>query len=1435
MEHQRNHDSPSRLSGTEGKDEDRPHESGVRGQERNFPTPRLLWAARLILFLALALCALPHPGSAVSRTVKVGVYQNPPLIFTERSEPKGIFISVLQEVARREGWKLTYVKSDWETVLERVKRGDIDVLPVVAANRNRLDRLDFSRESLLSNWGEVFTRTGLKVASIGDLKGRRIALQSQDTHAAYFAELMDKLGISFRRVTVKQYQDVFRALEEEEADAGVVNRLFADMNARHFAVRSTPIVFHPVEIRYAVPEGDPAKVLPALNRILPELKEQQDTAYDRALERWLGASEAPPRYPEWLLELLFVLGALFTIGGLAIAWLRIEVKRKTRELRRTNAMLAESESKYRRVLETAMDGFLLVSPWGRIVEVNPAYAGMSGYSTEELVGIRIDRLAIGEGRSGIGDQLKRVLRSGAERFETRHRHKDGSIFHVEVSISYDSRGAGLIAAFVRDVSERRHMEEALRKSEERFQLAMEASRDGIWDWDLESDEVFYSPGYVAMLGYSTAAPPRSASFWKSLIHPEDKADVLKANRDCIENRRESFEIEFRMQTKQGEWRWILGRGKAVERDNRGRALRMVGTHTDMTEKNRIQEYLSQYKNMISCTPDAFALLDRNYRYVIINDAYEKFSGMKKDELIGKTVSEYLGDEVFQEYIKPNFDECLKGKDVRYQRWFDFPNLGMLFVEAYYFPYLDKHKNITGVIAHIRDITDKKIKDEKLKYNEKMYRLLAENTVDCIWTMDTDYVFTYVNPAIYDLTGYTEDEWIGTSIYEIFKEDQLELIFEKIREVFQRLPDNDSVSFEVYLYHKQGALVWVEINGRLTLDEDGNPNGMQGIARNITQRKQAEEALRESEEKYRLLAENSADVIWTMDLKGRYTFVSPSVQRVYGVTPEQVIGASVYDHLPPEEQEFVERFLEQPPWESMVSDTETPVYRSELRQFKRDGSVFWTEVLASPMWGSKGAIAGYQGATRDITDRKEMEATLLEEKEKYRKLFETSPDAIALVDEDGRFLTVNPAMAGRLGLSRQELQGRTFWDVMPRQLANQRIVRGREAIERGSLVYHEDEEENRYFQNYSVPLSGSGDRNTFQVISRDVTQSRQLQERLKEMGLHDALTRLYNRAYFEEEMRRLADGRYMPLGIIVCDINGLKLINDTLGHGKGDELLQVVAGILRQCFRDSDILARIGGDEFAVLLPSSNREVVSDCCERIRRQVAGYQERDPEFGISISVGYAVKEEAPVDMDALFKKADDAMYKEKLQQSYSSRSEIVQALIKTLEARDFISEGHVGRMHEHAQRLGKAAGLSEERLNDLQLLARFHDLGKVGVPDRILFKPGRLTDEEFQEMQQHCEIGHRIAMSTSDLAPIADYILKHHEHWDGGGYPLGLSGEAIPLECRILAIVDAYDTMTSERPYNIPMSRDEALRELERCAGTQFDPNLVHKFVRMVREG
>ena len=145
------------------------------------------------------------------------------------------------------------------------------------------------------------------------------------------------------------------------------------------------------------------------------------------------------------------------------------------------------------------------------------------------------------------------------------------------------------------------------------------------------------------------------------------------------------------------------------------------------------------------------------------------------------------------------------------------------------------------------------------------------------------------------------------------------------------------------------------------------------------------------------------------------------------------------------------------------------------------------------------------------------------------------------------------------------------------------------------------------------------------------------------------------------------------------------------------------------------------------------------------------------------------------------------------------------------------------------LAERIGLTQQKINDLILLAQFHDIGKVGVADRILFKPGPLTNEEKIEMQRHCEMGYHIALSAPELAPIADWILKHQEWWNGQGYPLGLKEEEIPLECRIISIVDAYDAMTSDRPYRKALSHQSAIRELKRCSGSQFDPVLIESFI------
>lgn len=218
-------------------------------------------------------------------------------------------------------------------------------------------------------------------------------------------------------------------------------------------------------------------------------------------------------------------------------------------------------------------------------------------------------------------------------------------------------------------------------------------------------------------------------------------------------------------------------------------------------------------------------------------------------------------------------------------------------------------------------------------------------------------------------------------------------------------------------------------------------------------------------------------------------------------------------------------------------------------------------------------------------------------------------------------------------------------------------------------------------------------------------------------------------------------------------------------------------------------------------------------------------------ISLSIGYAIVDDPSVPMRELFQRADNHMYREKLHRRQSTRSAIVQTVMKLLEARDYITEGHADRLQAIIARMGADLSFSAEKTSALRLFAQFHDIGKVGIPDNILLKPGPLTVEEKTEMQRHSEIGHRIAQSAPDLVPIANWVLKHHEWWNGQGYPLGLSGEEIPVECRILAIADAYDAMTSERPYRQPVSHDEALEEILNCAGSQFDPNLVKQFVSL----
>lgn len=328
---------------------------------------------------------------------------------------------------------------------------------------------------------------------------------------------------------------------------------------------------------------------------------------------------------------------------------------------------------------------------------------------------------------------------------------------------------------------------------------------------------------------------------------------------------------------------------------------------------------------------------------------------------------------------------------------------------------------------------------------------------------------------------------------------------------------------------------------------------------------------------------------------------------------------------------------------------------------------------------------------------------------------------------------------------------------------------------------------------------------------------------------DKLTDLYNRAFFEEELRRLDTGSQLPISIIIGDVNGLKVTNDVFGHLEGDHILKAIAAVMKKSCRKEDIIARWGGDEFIVLLPGTSAKQAEEICQRIRN--ACLNSEYSKIQLNISLGHATKEASFEDMTEVLKNAEDRMYRHKLLESRSFRSSFISSMKETLLEKCQETAGHLERMEKLSIKIGTAMELNDNELDELKLLAMLHDIGKVAISDAVLNKPGKLDDKEWEEMKKHSEIGYRIAQTSPELSQIANYILCHHERWDGNGYPLGKKNLQIPKLSRIIAIIDAYDVMTHSRSYKDAISHKDAVDELVRCAGKQFDPDIVELFVRM----
>ena len=346
----------------------------------------------------------------------------------------------------------------------------------------------------------------------------------------------------------------------------------------------------------------------------------------------------------------------------------------------------------------------------------------------------------------------------------------------------------------------------------------------------------------------------------------------------------------------------------------------------------------------------------------------------------------------------------------------------------------------------------------------------------------------------------------------------------------------------------------------------------------------------------------------------------------------------------------------------------------------------------------------------------------------------------------------------------------------------------------------------------------------QAIEAQLSQE---QEAIRFLSFHDHLTGLYNRRFYEAELARLDTARNWPLTIVMGDVNGLKLINDSFGHASGDLLLQKTAAALTRGSRADDIIARIGGDEFVMLLPQTSAREAGQLIKRIKRILATQTVAGLE--ISVAFGSATKNRADADIAAVFRQAEDMMYHHKLYEGPSLKGRVIDNIVAVLNQKSPREEAHARQVADYCQQLGSALGLEDDQIRELKALGLLHDIGKIAIGDAVLNKVGPFSVAERQEMETHAEIGYRILSTNHDMVEIADYVLAHHEHWDGKGYPKGLSGPQIPLPARICAIADAYDAMTSPSHYQPTRSAAAAQAELKRCAGSQFDPELVALFV------
>jgi diguanylate cyclase len=732
-------------------------------------------------------------------------------------------------------------------------------------------------------------------------------------------------------------------------------------------------------------------------------------------------------------------------------------------------------------------------------------------------------------------------------------------------------------------------------------------------------------------------------------------------------------------------------------------------------------------------------------------------------------------------------------------------------------------------GYLSDITERKQSEEWIEF----LNTALMNIYDSVIITGTYGDIIYANKSAVSLFGYTQKELIGKKP-DIFVAEQASE--EAVADMINTLAEGKTYVIEALSKKKDGTLFMSENSTTTIFDENKAVKAYVLIQRDITERMNILEALRNSNERFEQMTKQSRAIAWEIDEDYLITYVSNAVLDVLGYTPEEVIGCVHIQELlyPQQKQEYKEKVTE-------AFKAKKNYYNLTSQVLTKSGKTLYLSTNGMSIFNTENSFKGYHGLSLDITEKVEMEQIINTEKERFRTTLLSVGDGVISTDGQGYIDVMNPVAENLTGWTQKkaisktldevfnvvdELSGRPYPNPAKKVLATAEKEKNVDPI----LLISKTGVETPIGSSAAPIKNQNGDMTGAVIVFRDFTEFRERQKQIEFLSFHDPLTGLYNRRYMEETIRRMDTKRNLPIAVMVLDVNGLKLTNDAFGHSMGDNLLKAVADVITSVCRADDVVARMGGDEFTILLPRTDETKA----ERIKQRIikASAKAKLDSIVVSMAAGYSIKTKVNEAIELTIVNADNQMYREKRKFGKTMRSQTIETVLRNINYKYDSEQLHTERVSQYCEAIATAMNLSEKEITEIKIAGSLHDIGKIMVPPELLNKPGKLTNDEYEIIKKHPETGYQILKAVDEYACLSEFILYHHERWDGHGYPAGLKQEEIPLQARMIAVADAYEAMTAKRPYQKIRTTEEAKAELKRCSGTQFDPKIVEIFLKLV---